>query len=198
MINLSIHTDTELWSRFKGGDDEALTLIYTSNSRKLYLYGLKFTKNKTIIEDSIQDLFADLVRTRKKLGDANNIRVYLLVSFKRKLFHQLEKEKRYNLEQNDEGFVFDITYSVEHDIIRQESSDIKLRSLNEALEQLTPRQKEAVYLRFTEELEYIEVARIMEMSVEACRNIVCKAIKSLKDSIKERATILFFYFKNRP
>ncbi len=197
-MNHSEHTDAELWAKFKDGDDEALTLIYTSNSRKLYLYGLKFTRNKTIIEDSIQDLFADLVRTRKTLGEANNIRVYLLVSFKRKLFHQLEKEKRYNLEQNDEGFVFDITYSVEHDIIRQESSDIKLRSLNEALEQLTPRQKEAVYLRFTEELEYIEVARIMEMSVEACRNIVCKAIKSLKDSIKERATILFFYFKNLP
>lgn len=191
-MKLPEQTDAELWAKFKGGDDGSLASIYADNSKRLYLYGLKLTKSHAIIEDSIQDLFTDLVRNRKNLGDTDNILFYLLVSFKRRLLRQIQKEKRYNLKDKNEGFVFDITYSIEHDIIRKESSDIKLQSLQQAINQLTPRQKEAIYLRFTEELEYAEVAEIMEMSVEASRNIIYKAIKSLKDSFQGNTSILLF------
>jgi RNA polymerase sigma factor (sigma-70 family) len=180
------NTDTEIWAKFRNGDDEALSLIYAQISKRLYLYGLKFTSNQSIIEDSIQDLFCDLIRNRSNLGTTDNIRFYLMKSFNRKLQRQLQKEMKYNLKENDEEYVFDITYSIEHDIINGESSDQKKTSLNKALQFLTPRQKEAVYLKFTEELEYDEISEIMNMSVESCRNLIYKAIKSLKDSLGER------------
>jgi len=175
--------DKEIWAKFKNGDNEALSLIYAENSKKLYLYGLKLTANHSIIEDSIQDLFCDLVRNRRKLGDTNSIQFYLIKSFKRKLQRQLQKEKRYNLKDNDEEYVFEITYSIEHDIILEEKSNQKVKSLHKALNVLTPRQKEAVYLKFTEGLEYEEISEMMDMSIESCRNLIYRAIKSLKDSL---------------
>jgi len=187
--------DSAIWDRFKAGDDNALNLIYAENSKKLYLYGLKLTPNRAIIEDAIQDLFSDLVRNRRRLGDTDKIQFYLLKSFKRRLVRQLQKEKRYNLTDTPEEFVFDITYSIEHEIILKEKVQWKLHSLQKALHKLTPRQKEAVYLRFTEELEYAEIAEIMEMGIESCRNLICKAIKSLKDSIQGHSTILLFFLK---
>lgn len=187
--------DSAIWDRFKAGDDNALNLIYAENSKKLYLYGLKLTPNRAIIEDAIQDLFSDLVRNRRRLGDTDKIQFYLLKSFKRRLVRQLQKEKRYNLTDTPEEFVFDITYSIEHEIILKEKVQWKLQSLQKALHKLTPRQKEAVYLRFTEELEYAEIAEIMEMGIESCRNLICKAIKSLKDSIQGHSTILLFFLK---
>jgi RNA polymerase sigma factor (sigma-70 family) len=176
-------SDTEIWSKFRDGDNEALSLIYTENSKRLYLYGLKFTKNQAIIEDSMQNLFTDLIANRRKLGFTDSVQFYLIKSFKRRLLRQLQKEKRYSLKDNDEEYVFDISYSVEHDIILEEKSNQKLFLLHKALMDLTPRQKEAVYLKYTENLEYEEIAEIMEMSIEGCRNLIYRAIKSLKDSI---------------
>ena len=187
--------DATIWNRFKAGDDSALNLIYAENSKKLYLYGLKLTPNQTVIEDAIQDLFSDLVRNRRSLGDTDNVQFYLLKSFKRRLVRQLQKEKRYKLKDSPEDFVFDITYSIEHEIILKEKAQWKLQSLQKALLELPPRQKEAVYLKFTEELDYKEIAEIMDMGIESCRNLICKAIKSLKDSIQGNSTLLLFFLK---
>jgi len=188
-------TDNEIWAKFKNGDNESLSLIYTKNSRKLYLYGLKLTTNHTIIEDSIQDLFSDLVRTRTTLGATDNIQFYLLKSFKRRLLRQLQKEKRYSLEDKDNEYVFEISYSIEHDIIVEEKSNRKVSLLHKALNDLTPRQKEAIYLKFTEQLDYEEISEIMEMSIEGCRNLIYRAIKSLKESFHANNSFIFLLLR---
>jgi RNA polymerase sigma factor (sigma-70 family) len=187
--------DLDIWCRFKAGDNDALNLIYTAYSKKLYLFGLKLTPNHTIVEDSIQNIFADLVRNRERLGDTDNILFYLLKSFHRRLLRQLQNEKRYNLKNTNEDFVFDITYSIEQEIIQKENVSLKLQSLHQAINQLTPRQKEAIYLKFTEELQYKEIAEIMEMSIEACRNLICKAIKSLKEALQVNTSLLLFFLQ---
>ena len=192
LLNDQLMNDRDIWNRFKAGDNDALNVIYADYSKKLYLFGLKLTPNHTVVEDSIQDIFTDLLRNRRKLGDTDNILFYLLKSFKRRLIRQLQKEKRYNLKNTNEDFVFDIIYSREHEIIQKENTNLKLQSLHQAINQLTPRQKEAVYLRFTEELEYKDIAEIMEMSIEACRNLICKSIKSLKDALQGDTSILLF------
>lgn len=192
-IKLNMASDREIWAKFKLGDDQSFNLIYAQNSEKLYLFGLKFTSNHTIIEDCIQDLFSDLFRNRKKLGDVSNIYFYLLKSFKRNLLRKLQKEKRYYLKDNDEVFVFDITYSIEQEIIHAESANQKINALRQAINLLSPRQKEAIYLRFTEEMEYQEIAEIMDMSIESCRNSVYKAIKSLKKALHVNIPIFFFF-----
>lgn len=197
MIVLKL-SDTEIWRRFKSGDDEMLSLIFAENSKKLYLYGLKLTSNQSIIEDSIQDLFCDLVRNRRKLGDTDSISFYLIKSFKRRLQRQLQKEKRYNLEENAVEFLFEITYSVEHDIILEENANQKIKALHDALNGLTARQKEAIYLKFTQGLEYQEISEILDMNLESCRNLIYRSIKSLKDSLHVRVNkAVFLFFLNK-
>lgn len=190
-------TDKETWDRFRNGDNESLSLIYAQNAKKLYVYGLKFTANRSLVEDSIQDLFSDLVRTRKNLGDTANIHFYLIKAFKRRLHRQILKEKRYDLDGDSNEYPFEITYSIEHDIIIAENADLKIKFLHQAISTLTSRQKEAVYLRFTEGLSYEEVSEIMNMTLESCRNLIYRTIKSLKDSIqtKESKAILLFILK---
>lgn len=192
MVN---HRDAELWDDFKNGDDYAFSLIYSRFSKKLYSYGLKFTSNSTLVEDSIQDLFSDLVKTRKNLSATSNIQFYLIKSFKRKLFRQINKEKRYDLDKDEQQFIFEITYSVEHDIILEENTSQKLQLLKKAIDTLTSRQKEAIYLRFTEEFEYEMISEIMDMSVESCRNLMYRTIRSLRDTLQsptQNISLLFF------
>lgn len=194
MIRLQ-REDNVLWAMFKQGDNDALALIYADHSKKLYLYGLKLTSNREIIEDSIHDLFSDLVKNRRNLGATDNIHFYLIKSFKRRLQRQLQKERRYDLNGKVEDFVFDITYSIDHELINKEASDHRLKLLNQALSEISPRQKEAIYLRITEELEYEQIAEIMEVSVESCRNLISKAIKSLKNSLSGKSEVVLFFFQ---
>jgi RNA polymerase sigma factor (sigma-70 family) len=185
-MNLTDLTDTEIWTSFKKGEEWAISFIYTEHAEKLYRYGLKFTPGISVIEDALQDLFAELIKNRKKLGDTDNILYYLLKSYKQKLLRKIQTEKRFVNDEALQEYHFDVTWSVEHELILEEASKKKSKMLLKALNELTPRQKEAIYLRFTKELDYKEVAGLMDISVEACRNLISKAISILKKWISEK------------
>ena len=191
-MELNELTDIEIWASFKKGNDVAFAHIYSTYAKRLFHYGLKFTSDHLLVEDAIHDLFTLLIKKRRRLGDTNNILFYLLKALKRILLRKLEKEKRLLYSEETPNYKFDISWSVEQQIIIEETIQYKNAILLKALNSLTPRQKEAVYLRFTKELDYQSVAEIMGVSVEACRNLISKAISVLKQNLfdKEKNSIV--------
>jgi RNA polymerase sigma factor (sigma-70 family) len=188
-------TDLKRWASFRNGDDLALAVIYSENVEILYKYGLKFTSNKNVIEDTIHDLFIDLIRSRQTLGETDNILYYLLKSFRRKLIRQLHGESRYG-EDLFQEIQFGVHYSIEQEIISEEHRNKVSRQLQQATDQLSPRQKEAIYLKFTEGLDYKEISAILGMGIEASRNLIYRAIKSLKETLSNSPNpLLLFLFK---
>jgi RNA polymerase sigma factor (sigma-70 family) len=83
-----------------------------------------------------------------------------------------------------DDYLFEVELSADHDLIYREETNSRISLLSNALKELTPRQKEAIYLRFNKELEYAEIAQIMDISIEACRNLISKAIANLKKQIR--------------
>lgn len=189
-------TDKEKWDHFRRGDDFILSLIYTENSRLLYQYGLKFTSERTLVEDTIHDLFCDLLRNRKTIGTTDHIRFYLMKSFRRKLVRKINNENRYSDIKTDD-LAFNIRYSVEQDFIKKENREKILKELSDAIENLTPRQKEAIYLRYSQDMDYDKISLILDMGIEASRNLVSRAVKSLKETLKENGdtSLLLFFFQ---
>jgi RNA polymerase sigma factor (sigma-70 family) len=180
-------TDNEKWERYKKGDDQVLSIIYNENARILYQYGLKFTLKRSIIEDVIQDLFSNLISNRKGIGTTDNIKFYLLKSFKRKLFRQLKKETRYKYSSDLDDYTFEVRYSIEHEIIIDEDLNYRAALLIKLLKRLSSHQREAIYLKFTLGLTYDEISEVMHMSIESGRNLIYRAIKSLRKSIEEKS-----------
>ena len=187
-------TDSEIWSLFKKGDNRAFAQIYNDHSTRLYQYGLKFTSDHSLVEDAMHDLFTNLIRNRKTLGDTDNINYYLLKSMKRELVRKVQKAGRLDHVESPEGLDFNISWSVEQQIIQKETASQEAVMLSRALERLTYRQKEALYLRFSMELGYHQISEMMEISVEACRNLIHGALKSLKASVSCNGRMLFFFF----
>jgi RNA polymerase sigma-70 factor (ECF subfamily) len=50
-----------------------------------------------------------------------------------------------------------------------------------AINQLSNRQKEIVYLKLYQQLSYEEVSEIMQINYQAARNLFYQAIKSLRE-----------------
>ena len=175
------------------GSDEAFSIIYKSYSVSLYVYGLKFTTRQDIIEDCIQDLFINLLKNHKKISRGDNIQFYLLKAFRNNLFRLLKREKVYQ-EPSANQYDFQVVFSIEQSIIDKEEENEKSRLLVDSLKSLSSRQKEAIYLRYTKGFEYRQVASIMNMEVESCRNLISRALTKLRKSLKEDSRIILYLF----
>jgi len=173
-------SDKKLWEDFKRGRKYALSLIYEKYVRLLYQYGWKFVREPELIKDTIQDLFYDLIRTRENLGEVDNIKFYLIVSFRRKLLQSVRK-KPFSTElpaDNMPGTVFMGSY--EEEWIEAEGVSEQKIMLNEGLMKLSPNQREILFYRFTCDFTYEEICEIMSLKYDSARKLSFRAVKTLK------------------
>lgn len=187
--------DYNLWEDFKKGKEHALSEVYHHHVDFLFNYGKKITADEDIVLDTIQDIFFDLIRNRRSLGSTDNIRLYLLKTFRRKLIRTLEKEKKLGpISSNIEESRPEITFSIEEQIIRNEESAQKTKLIAEALKLLNPRQREILYYKFTCGFDYPEICELMSISYDTARQLVSRTIQTLKKSLPSKIAPLLFIF----
>ncbi len=185
--------DKTIWKDFKSGDSNSLSYIYNQHVDFLYNYGSKFTSNKELIKDSIQDLFLDLIRTRDNLGITDNIRFYLTCSFRNKLFRNMKKPENLTFSENLVLFQANIVYSLEKDIINREDNSGRAEMIRKALKEISPRQREILFYRFNCEFSYDQICEIMSLKYDSARKLVFRALKILKEKLQDKEIFLFFF-----
>lgn len=177
--------DVLIWENFKKGDKSAFSHIYHQNVKLLYNFGIKYTNDHELVKDCIQELFLYLVRSKDSLGTIKNIRHYLMVSVKRSIIKELVKRKNITeFDSEKQKLPFDIEYSLEESLMNNEIKDEKNKELLKALKKLSPRQKEVIYLRFNCSMEYEEICEVMDVTYDAARKLVYRAIKVLKKAYR--------------
>jgi RNA polymerase sigma factor (sigma-70 family) len=184
-----------LWLRFLKGDEQVLSLIYLQYSNLLFDYGCRFTADKNLVKDCIQEVFCTLIRTRKNLSETDNIRLYLLKSLKRRILRDMKDSGNKTILVNDQEYPFDLLLANNIDDQMNELDEEKRRLLSEAMLSLTERQKEAIYLRFNRGLEYEEISFLLNLNYQSSRALIHRAIEKLREIIhthgKKMSQILF-------
>lgn len=186
-----------IWSRFKTGDQEAFAILYNLHVDSLFNYGTNLCKDADAVKDSLQELFTELYLKREKIKTTpENLKFYLLLALKRSLIRKLKSERK--LSRNiAEPLEFEPEYSVEYQIIEQEKdTEVTLKVFN-ALKKLPAKQKEAIYLRFNESLEYSEIANILEITVESVRKQVHRGIKTIREIIRNEPFVTLFFLAKK-
>lgn len=171
--------DLKIWRDFKLGKEYALEQIFNTYADLLFRYGQKFTADKDLVKDAIQDLFLDLIRTREKLGDTTNICFYLMRSLRRKIAVQLVAAQS---STNTDNLPLEalITYSIEEELIQKEVLTEREIVIREALLKLKPKQREILYYRFTCNFDYSEICDLMNLRYDSARKLVFRSLQSLK------------------
>jgi RNA polymerase sigma factor (sigma-70 family) len=173
--------EKQLWDNFRNGDKKALAAIYTTTVKALLNYGQKFIPDKDIIADLIQDLFIELWNQRENLSHTSSIRYYLLKSLRYKIIRYNNQHKHRSVKYGfTDEYTFELVFSHESKLIEDACQAEENEKLSMALAQLTKRQKEAIYLRYYNNLSYSEIASLMSVSEQSVYNLVSKAIKSLQ------------------
>ncbi len=188
MGNDFLLSESELWEKFKSGNQEALQTLYTRYYPPLYGYGRKLFPISNDLDDSIQELFLKLWKKKESLGEVVSVKAYLFKSFRRIAFEQLKSNLKYT-QLNDDNEL-ETTLSVEDMLISEEMDNEQKKRLKNALGLLTKRQSEIIFLRFYEGLSYEEIETVVQINYQTIRNCVYEAIKVLKKELLAVSLIL--------
>lgn len=184
--------DIPLWEAFKEGNKEAFRELFRKYYPILFLNGTKITPNHALLEDCIHDLFTELWFSSSKT-QINSVKAYLLRSLQYKLLKQLNKKTWITVEGDLNE---DVRFELSHEslLIDQQLQQNNAQKVKNALQQLTNRQREIVYLKFYQNLRYEEIGEVMHINYQAARNLLYQAIKALRKNM-ELPLLLFVLVK---
>lgn len=177
------HRSAELWAAFRGGDLEALAVLFEAHYAALFSYGLKLTGDEELVKDCIQQLFQKLLQRPSQVAEVQLVKAYFFTSLRRHLGDETKRRQRsYSLLK---GYAdpFEVTYSHEEFLIAQQSDAAQQARLMGALNRLSKRQREALYLKFFDGFSYEHIAEVMALNTQSVRNLVFNALKVLRSSM---------------
>lgn len=173
-----------LWQEITNGNEDALDSLFCLTYSHLYNYGFQITPQKGLVKDAIQELFLRLWRSHPNLSDAYSVKSYLLHSLRRILLRDLETRR--NRSERNKKYVkdsFNEIYNIEELLIHLETEQQQKEQLLEALDSLSERQKEAIFLKFYEGASNEEIAEIMEINTQSVYNLIYRSIEKLKSVV---------------
>jgi RNA polymerase sigma factor (sigma-70 family) len=176
-----------LWRSFLKGDDKSFSIIYQQHIEKLFSYGFKLSQDREIVKDCIQEIFMDLFQKRKKVNiEIKNLKSYLFVALRNCITKKISQKRKYEpleIKNEEKDIEFHIEYSFQDKLIEHEISGEVKDKLRSAINNLPCRQKEIIYLKFEEEMDYPQIARVLRISVESSRKLMYRALLSLRETV---------------
>jgi len=181
----SAQEDKSLIVAIRSGDYAAFTQLYNKYIQPLTQYGLKFIADLPAVEDCLHDVFVWLWTNRQKLDMHTSVKSYLFKSVRTTMLHWLQKQNRLrSLNPGDEqGYPFELQLTPETLVLNNESQRQIRQQIESVLGTLTAKQKEVIYLRYYEGLNFEDIAQSMNLSVKACYKLMGRAITTLREKI---------------
>ncbi|GAA3968663.1 sigma-70 family RNA polymerase sigma factor [Mucilaginibacter dorajii] len=175
------------WRLLAEGDKQGLYECFNLFYNDLYRFGLSLYKNPELVKEGINNLFLELWKIKHKLADVQNVQQYTLTIYKRilyKTYLQLSEATQTG------GLIDDISVgdtpiepSYESILIASQHDEHMKKRLQKALNQLSPRQKEIIRLRYFDTVAFKDIADQTGLSERTVYNTLHNAIKVLRDVI---------------
>jgi RNA polymerase sigma factor (sigma-70 family) len=181
-----LESDQELWERVLNSHAPSLDAIYFRYVDDLFDYGMKIVRNESIIQDTIQDIFVDLWNKRKTLNSIEYLKTYLLVALKRRLIRKVERQKRSSSISDmamESSVEFNLKLITEPEIFKEHDEADRKHKIQTALNKLTPKQREVIFLKYYQHHSYLEISDILEVETKAVYKLMARALDGLKENI---------------
>lgn len=186
-------SEVDVWNALRRGDEEALTDLIGRYSRPLMYYGRKMVPNDDLIQDAIQEVFIQIWTYRATLrADVSEVKAYLFASLRRRLVQE-RKNPGYLLNPVSDSHYdspFDVEFSIEDKLIESETEARRVALINQYLNALPKRQKEALYLKFYGDLTNQQIADVMAIRYQTATNLIHEALTSLRQALSQQALTL--------
>jgi RNA polymerase sigma factor (sigma-70 family) len=193
-----LHTETLddsiLWSNLKKGDEKAFSILFKKHYSQLVRYGNSFLPFPEKVQDCVQDVFTDIWIYRHKLNDAVVVKAYLLSCVRKRISRSQERDRVFRLSTSVDSIKFLFDFSIEHHLIADEITADKVKRLNLLINDLPSRQKEALYLRYNQELTVDQIANMLDINYQSANNLLHRALLCLRKDWKGTVSFILLLF----
>ena len=175
------------WQQMQQGDEAAFQRLYQQNVRHLLNYGLRLYGSLSVVEDAVQELFIELWQHRQTLSEPTSVRFYLLRAVRNKLSRQYRRDQPFvsGWDQSPD-YPFDVEPSSEQRWIELDIADQQRDRIQAAMNTLSPRQREVLYLRYFNDLTYEQICDLTGLSYQSARSQVYQALKMMRTVLDSR------------
>ena len=176
-------TDKVLWNAFKKGDEAAFERIYKNYSTLLFDYGCRYSSDREMVRDCLQDFFLYLKKNRSGFSDTTSIKLYLLKAFKRRILEYLKRNKyAFTLKEPSEYSHLNVESSIEAVYISKQINAEQLEKLQKALGALDSKERKAIYYFYFRGLSYEQIAEMFNFAhVSSARRVMYRSLRQMRN-----------------
>lgn len=178
--------ETELLKDIAAGNSKAFRALYSQWEPTLSSFIFQVTRSKIITAEIIQDVFLKIWMARESLVDVKDFKAYLFVISKNRAINALKKSLA-DLERMKK-YVSEVPFNEQS--VEDDNDQLPFTLIDEAIDQLSPRQKEIFLLHRYERYSYREIAEQLGIGKESVKTHLSLAIKSIKNHIETKITLI--------
>jgi RNA polymerase sigma-70 factor (ECF subfamily) len=180
----SVNHEIWLWNEIRYNNERALYQLYMHSYDHLFGYGIRSIQDTARVMECINEVFIEVWTKRDRLPAVEKVQGYLFIMFKRKLSRTIN-QKQLVFSIPDEDFIAlshnDCSY--EDLLIAYQTEEETKNRVRQAVDKLSPRQKELIRLRYYEGLSLEEISEKLNISLRTIYNTIHSAITLLRKEL---------------
>lgn len=187
-------TETEVAQALQKGDEQVFEKVFKDYYERLCNYANTFVNDMDEAEEMVQSTFLTLWEKRENIGIHTSVKSYLYQAVHNQ---SLNKIKHLQVRQAHSDYIKQQAAAGSFDVNQNFLSEELEQQINAAIETL-PTQCQTVFrLSRFENLSYAEIAEYLDLSVKTIENHMGKALRILREQLKDYLPIiLWFLFRD--
>lgn len=185
MVSNNIHKEKELFARIAEGDEDAFNELYLTIFPDFTAYIFQIVKSQDAVAEVIQESLIRFWLNRYKLPEIDDPRAWLsriiineCYRYLRK--HGLRQRLLENLHQRQIGQGNEL-YTTDRDVSYRETQQI----VQQAVANLTPRQREIFRMSREEGLKLREIAQKLDVSQDYVKKTLMAALRAIRQALTD-------------
>lgn len=160
---------------YQGGNDTAFEVLYARYSSKVYGFLRNRVSGREVVDDIFQATFAKLHRSRERFDPSLRFAPWLFTICKTVMLDGLRKENRKEVVLEEVGEI----------AVPEPPEESGAGAALASLEALPRTQREAIEMRYLEDLSFEEIAERLNKSPGNVRQIVSRGIRQLQGLFRQ-------------
>ena len=178
--------DADILKDIAAGSSKAFRALYSQWEPTLSSFIFQVTRSKVITAEIVQDVFLKIWMTRESLVDVKDFKAYLFVISKNRAINALKKSLA-DLERMKK-YASEVPFNEQPE--DEDNDQLPFTLIDEAIDQLSPRQKEIFLLHRYERYSYREISEQLGIGKESVKTHLSLAIKSIKNHIETKIALI--------
>ena len=157
------------------------TQLYNKHIDQLFAFGSRFTSDREMLKDCIQDVFVKLFTRRESLGPIDNVDSYLFISLRNRIHDEFRRNGKITGDEVNDANMQAVAEYEEYNQEQMEQQQELTNNVEKFFEKLSPRQRQIINLYYIEQRKYEDICRIMGINYQSVRNLMHRSISRLRE-----------------